>query len=91
VASLPAPKPAVATSPAATATNVPPPSVAPQPKAPPAFRLNGIFYTTVRPSAIVNGQTLQLGDEVDGATVVAIGRTTVTLQIDGQRKTYTLR
>jgi hypothetical protein len=32
-----------------------------------------------------------LGDEVDGATVVAIGRTTVTLQINGQRKTYRLR
>ena len=90
-ASLSAPKPAMATAPAVTATNVPSPSVAPEPKAPPVFRLNGIIYTTVQPSAIVNGQTVHLGDEVDGATVVGIGRTTVTLQLNGQRKTYTLR
>jgi HD-like signal output (HDOD) protein len=80
---------AIAIAPAATATNVPP-SVAPEPKRP-AFRLSGIIYANARPSAIVNGRTVYLGDEVDGATVTAIGRTTVTLQINGQRKTYTLR
>jgi type II secretory pathway component PulC len=75
----------------ATVTNAPPASVSPQPKAPPQFRLNGIIYTTLRPSAIINGQTVYLGEEVNGAIVVGIARTTVTLQINGQRKTYTLR
>jgi putative nucleotidyltransferase with HDIG domain len=103
--SLPVPKPAVATAPAetapaetvpetttpaATATNDPLPSVATQPK-PPGFRLNGIIYGTARPSAMVNGKTVYVGDQVDGATVVAIGPDIVTLLVDGQRKTYKLR
>jgi HD-like signal output (HDOD) protein len=90
-ASLPAPQPAVATAPIATSTNAPPPSVAPQEKAPPVFRIYAVIYSTVRPSAIVNGETVNVGDQVNGATVVAIGRTTVTLQINGQNKTYALR
>ena len=40
---------------------------------------------------MVNGQTVNVGDEVDGATVVGIGQSSVTLQIKGQRKTYELR
>ena len=103
--SLTVPKPAVATAPAetapaetvpetttpaATATNDPLPSVATQPK-PPGFRLNGIIYGTARPSAMVNGKTVYVGDQVDGATVVAIGPDIVTLLVDGQRKTYKLR
>jgi hypothetical protein len=39
----------------------------------------------------VNGQTVSIGDQVDGATVVGIERTTVTLEINGQRKTCQLR
>jgi len=31
---------------------------------------------------------VNVGDEVDGATVAAIKPTTVTLEINGQRKTY---
>ncbi len=54
------------------------------------FHLNGIIYTSTRPSAIVNGQTVQVGHEVNGATVVGITQTTVTLQINGQRKTLEL-
>jgi hypothetical protein len=74
-----------------TVTNIPPSSVVPAHKSQPEFRLNGIIYTSVRPSAIVNGQTVNIGDQVGGATVVSIAPTTVTLQINGQRKTYVLR
>ena len=88
VATAPASAVPVATIPAAV-TNVPSPGAAPQPTQP-EFRLNGIIYTT-RPSAIVNGQMVKIGDQVDGATIVAIGRTTVTLQVNGQRKTCALR
>ena len=70
-------------------TNAPPPSVQRE-KQPPDFRVNGIIYTRVRPSAIVNGQTVNVGDRVNGATVVGIERTNVTLQLNGQRKTYEL-
>jgi HD-like signal output (HDOD) protein len=83
------------TAASATVTNVPHQSVAsatvtPEPKAQPDFRLNGIIYTSVRPSAIVNGQTVKVGDQVNGATVVGITRTSVTLQIKGQHRTFEL-
>jgi type II secretory pathway component PulC len=88
--SLPEPEPPVATAPQVTATNAPPPTPAPQQKARPNFRLSGIIYTVARPVAIVNGQTVFVGDHVSGATVVSIDPTHVTLQINGQRKTYVL-
>jgi HD-like signal output (HDOD) protein/CheY-like chemotaxis protein len=89
--SQPAPEPTPAIASQATVTNVPPPSLPPKESAPPAFRLNGIIYTVARPSAILNGQTVHVGDEVSGATVVSIRQTDVTLQINGLRKTYILR
>ena len=87
---LPEPEPTVATAPQVTATNAPAPTSTPQEKAQPEFRVNGIIYTA-RPAAIVNRKTVYLGDQVNGATVVGIYRTHVTLQINGQRKTFVLR
>ena len=77
-------------APQVTATNAPQPTPAPQEKAQPEFRLSAIIYTVARPSAIVNRETVHVGDHVSGATVVAIDRTQVTLQINGQRKTCVL-
>src|ERR1043166_3080504 len=54
-------------------------SITPEPKPEPEFRVNGIFYNTAHPSAIVNGKTVGLKDKVNGATVVGIGRSTVLL------------
>jgi len=75
----------------ATVSNIPPASVAPEKKARPDFRLNGIIYTSDHPSAIVNGQRVNPGDQVDGATVLTITPTTLTLQFNGQRKVFVLR
>jgi HD-like signal output (HDOD) protein len=89
--SVPAPQPAVAAAPAATVTNVPPPTVAPPPQEPmPDFKINGIIYSA-RPSAIVNGVMVKVGERVNGATVVAIGQTSVTLQFNRQRRSYELQ
>jgi putative nucleotidyltransferase with HDIG domain len=88
---VPKSEPTVATAPQVTAANAPPPTLAPEAKAQPEFRLNGIIYTVARPVAIVNGQTVCVGDKVSGATVVGIDQTHVTLQINGQRKTCVLR
>jgi type II secretory pathway component PulC len=88
---LPEPEPTVAVAPQVTATVVTPPAPAPAEKPQPEFRLNGIIYTVARPAAIVNRQTVYVGDRLSGATVVRIDRTQVTLQINGQRKTYSLR
>ncbi|HTL16874.1 MAG TPA: HDOD domain-containing protein [Patescibacteria group bacterium] len=62
----------------------------PAQKKPAEFRVTGIIYTVGRPSAIVNGKTVFVGDQVGGATVLSIGHTDVTLQINGQRKSYGL-
>lgn len=86
----PAPEPTPASAPQATITNVPSPSLAQPEKPLPDFRLNGIIYTVARPSAIVNGHPVYVGDQVNGATVLSIGRADVTLQINGQLKTCVL-
>jgi hypothetical protein len=89
--SLPATEPkaaAVAASPAVT--NAPPSVRARVENTVPDFRLTGIFYSA-HPSAIVNGQTVSVGDRVSGATVVAIGRSAVTLQFNRERRTYELQ
>ena len=77
--------PTVATALQVTAPNVPPPAPATEEKARPDFRLNGIIFTVARPAAIVNGKTVFVGDWVSGATVAAIERTYVTLQINGRK------
>jgi hypothetical protein len=56
----------------------------------PDFRVTGIIYSA-RPSAIINGEMVNVGDRVEGATVVSIGRTSVTMQFNGRRKAYDLR
>jgi hypothetical protein len=71
-------------------TNVPPAPLPPKQNLQPEFRLNGIIYTRPRPSAILNGKTVFVGDRVGGATVISIGQTEVTLQVNGRRRTYTL-
>jgi hypothetical protein len=79
----------VATSgpPAASANNV----SQTKPENPqPEFHLNGIIYTATHPSAMVNGQTLSVGDEINGATILSISRDKVTLGINGQHKTLEL-
>jgi hypothetical protein len=40
---------------------------------------------------MVNGATVYVGDEVNGATVMRIRPADVTLKINGLLKTYTLR
>lgn len=46
---------------------------------PPALKLQGIFYNPDRPSAIVNGKTVFLGNSVGELRVLAITREAVTL------------
>jgi putative nucleotidyltransferase with HDIG domain len=56
----------------------------------PAFKLNGIFYSSTDPAAIVNGKSVRAGEKVGEATVVRINRGAVTLDINGERKTLSL-
>jgi HD-like signal output (HDOD) protein/CheY-like chemotaxis protein len=87
----PAPEPAPeVVSPAAVVANVPPPSLPPGEEAVPDFRLSGIIYGVTHPSAIVNGKTVYVGEKVGGGTVISIGQTEVTLQVNGVRRTCAL-
>ena len=66
----------------------------PQAQPPPAeelFRLQGIFYRPSKPSAVVNSQTVYIGDTIANGRVKAITRESITLVVDGQDKVLTLR
>jgi hypothetical protein len=61
---------------------VPPPLLAADSET--ALKLQGIFYRSSRASALINGQTLFVGDEIGGATLVAIERQAVRLLHNGR-------
>ena len=54
-------------------------------------RLQGIFYRTSGASALIDAETVFIGDTVAGARVTAIDRASVTLERDGQTQVLTLR
>lgn len=66
------------------------PLVAPGPP-PPRFTLQAIFYRTRKASVVINSKTLAIGDAVEDARVVAIGRNSVTLDVAGETNVLTLR
>ena len=55
------------------------------------FRLQGILYRKSKPSALINGQTVFVGDNISGGRVVAIDSQSATLEISGQQKVLKLR
>jgi len=90
VATTPSTTVAAAPVPSATVAKAPPAAAVREEKPMPDFRVSGIIYSA-RPSAIVNGAMVNVGDHIDDALVVRIARTSVTLQINGQRKNFDLR
>ncbi|MBI5267386.1 MAG: hypothetical protein HY851_09170 [candidate division Zixibacteria bacterium] len=56
-----------------------------------AWQLNGIIYSENTPFAYINGRSVKVGDIVNSATVVAIDRKSVTLDVNGGRFTLSLR
>ncbi len=61
-----------------------------QPAKPALPKLQGIVFNPRRPSAVINGKTLFVGDRVAGFRVMAIGRDTATLVSAGQTNILTL-
>ncbi|MHC1764063.1 MAG: hypothetical protein AB9869_07135 [Verrucomicrobiia bacterium] len=57
----------------------------------PEFKLQGIFYRISKASALIDGRTLFVGDEIDGAKVVLIERHSVRLVRDGRSIVLKLR
>jgi len=56
----------------------------------PKLKLQGIFFSTQRPSAMINGTLMRKGELVEGARVVDIKRDSVTFEFRGVRRTLTL-
>ena len=54
------------------------------------LKVQGIFYRARDPSAIINGQTVTVGDHIGTAKVVAIERQSVTVEIAQERKVLSL-
>jgi len=63
---------------------------APPPPAEELFRLQGIFYRPSKPAAVVNSQTVYIGDTVGNGKVRAITRESVTITVAGQDKILVL-
>jgi hypothetical protein len=56
-----------------------------------AYKLQGIFWRPSKPSAVVNGKILYIGDRVEQARVTAIDQESVTLTVNGESKVLLLR
>jgi hypothetical protein len=67
----------------------PPPG--PPPPTFPTLKLQGIFYSRTKPSALINGRTLFLGDQVEGAVLKRIDALEVEVEYNGQTRTLSLR
>jgi hypothetical protein len=65
-------------------------AVAPEPPKPAPLKLQGIVFSPTRPSAVINGKSLFLGDRVREFKVLAIGRESVTLASPGQTNVLSL-
>jgi hypothetical protein len=90
----PAPVARVAATPTVTAavtTPAPEPMKA-QPIAPaiPRFHLQAIYYRMHGPTVIINGKTLKVGDEVSGAKLIDIERTSAEIEYQGARQKLTM-
>jgi hypothetical protein len=55
------------------------------------LKLQGVFYRGAKSSALINGQTVFLGDDVDGARIIGIERHLVRLLIAGRTNVLKLR
>jgi hypothetical protein len=96
---IPAPDPVVATNPpalvivetavSAPASNATSAMVFAEPPKPTVLRLQSIIYGT-RPSAMIAGKFLFVGDSIQGHKVIAIGKETVTLAGNGQTNVLSL-
>ncbi len=83
---LPSPQPfAVATNSASAESNAVVVAASP-----PEPKLQGVLFDATRPCAIVSGDTVFVGDHVDGFRVAAISRDSVTLQGETETKVLSL-
>jgi hypothetical protein len=86
--------PVTTITPTVTAAVTPPAPepVKPQPVTPaiPKFHLQAIYYRMHGPTVLINGKTLKVGDEVNGAKLIDIERTSAEIEYQGARQKLTM-
>ena len=55
-----------------------------QPAAEPNLKLQGILWGTSQPKAIINRHIVSVGDTIEDATIIAVGKNGVTVSFGGQ-------
>src|SRR5262249_34072306 len=58
----------------------------PPPPATPTFPLHAIYYRMKGPTVVINGKTLRVGDEVNGARLISIERTSAEIEFQGAKQ-----
>jgi hypothetical protein len=56
----------------------------------PSLKMQGICYSAAKSTAIINGQTVGVGDRIAGAKVLAITASGVTIELKGETKTLAM-
>jgi protein disulfide-isomerase len=87
-AAAPAPPPKPAVPIMAAIVQRPAPPLPPPGEVP---RLQGIVYSTSHATAVLNGETCEAGETINGARVLKIGRNTVTVEFQGQTKILSMK
>lgn len=57
----------------------------------PPIKINAIYYRVSRPTAMINGQNVKVGDVVDGMKVRVIERDGITMEFNHSSRTFSLR
>ena len=67
-------------------------TVAAAPSAPafPDLKVNAIYYRLRGPTVVINGKTLKVGDEINGAKVTQIQRSMAEVEFEGRKKALTM-
>lgn len=55
------------------------------------LKLQGIFYRAARPSALINGQALFIGDQIGGAKLIAVDRQSVRVLLNGRTNVVSMK
>jgi hypothetical protein len=64
--------------------------IQPAPVVFPSLELRGMIESGNRSTAIINGKTLRIGDQISGVRLTAVSREGVTVELAGQSKVLTL-
>jgi len=66
-------------------------AVAAVPASFPDLKLQGVIWSPSRPSAVINGKSVFVGEKVERAVVTAIEQESVTVTLNGEERVLTLR